>query len=105
MSEIKQSNTIVGSREMELYPKRKNDDQYIKAVRKQTARSRNFGIFHACVVLFFLGAFLALSHLIHSVDGLGCRGQTTLTQKYGLIGEWLQGMALPYRKIINGLFE
>ena len=55
---------------MELYPKHKTDEEFVEAVRKQAAHSRKFGIFHACGVLFFLGAFLVLSHLIHSVDGM-----------------------------------
>ncbi len=55
---------------MELYPKRKTDAEYVEATRKQIARSSKFGIFHACGALFFILAFLVLSRLIHSVDGM-----------------------------------
>ncbi|KKL94692.1 hypothetical protein LCGC14_1862140 [marine sediment metagenome] len=55
---------------MELYPKRKTDEQYVEAVRKLVARSRWFGVYHACLVIVFVVAFQILWRSICSVDGL-----------------------------------
>ena len=55
---------------MELYPKRKTDEEYIEALRKLVARSKWFGVFHAFFVLFFLGMFLVWWHLLCKLDQL-----------------------------------
>lgn len=53
---------------MELYPKRKTDDQYVTSVRKLVSRSRWFGVFHAVGAVFFFGMYHVIWNMLHSVD-------------------------------------
>jgi hypothetical protein len=55
---------------MELYPKRKSDEEYVNATRRLVRRSRWFGLLHVGGALFFLVMFQLLWNLICSSEGL-----------------------------------
>jgi len=51
---------------MELYSKRKTDEEYVEFTRKLIKRSKWYGLFFACGAVLFLVMFEALWRLIHS---------------------------------------
>ena len=53
---------------MEPYPRRKTDEEYVESVRKQVARSKWYGVFHACGFVFFLGAYWWIWWMTYSPD-------------------------------------
>ncbi|MCG3149218.1 MAG: hypothetical protein PCFJNLEI_02681 [Verrucomicrobiae bacterium] len=53
---------------MELYPKRKTDEEYVESVRKLVARAKWFGVFHACGFVFFLAAYFVFWRMIYSSE-------------------------------------
>ena len=51
---------------MKIFPKQKTDAEYVEGVRKLIARSKWFGLFHACGFVFFLGMFWWIWMMIYS---------------------------------------
>lgn len=45
---------------MQVFPKRKTDDEYINSIRKFVSRSRWFGLFFIVGVIFFIGLYCVI---------------------------------------------
>jgi hypothetical protein len=55
---------------MELYPKRKTDDEYVALIRKQVDRSKWFGYFHVVAAIAFVVMYFILWRLTMSASEL-----------------------------------
>ena len=51
---------------MQVFPKRKTDDEYIISIRKLVSRSRWFGVFHTVGAVFFLAMYHVIWRMLHS---------------------------------------
>lgn len=52
---------------MQVFPKRKTDDEHVNSIRKFVSRSRWFGLFHVVGIVFFLGMYYVIWRMFLSV--------------------------------------
>ncbi len=53
---------------LQLYPKRKNDAEYVESVRKIVRRTKWLAVFHGIMALFFFGCYLVMVRMIYSAE-------------------------------------
>ena len=52
---------------MQVFPKRKTDDEYVNSIRKLVSRSRWFGLFHVVGIVIFVGMYYVIWRMFLSV--------------------------------------